>query len=100
MFLSTRSLLSLLLTGSLALASSGSTAPRRGFAGLTTTMTRPQQDILFGIPRGGGLFGGGKDEKKYVCVLPCHLSVIAVTCRCIFRIYGYDCSGFHCSEKR
>jgi len=46
MFLSTRSFLSLLLTGSLALAS-GSTAPRRGFAGLT--IPRSQHDI----PRGG-----------------------------------------------
>jgi len=43
MFLSTRNLLSLLLTGSLVLAM-GSTAPRRGFAGLTTR-TRSQHDI-------------------------------------------------------
>lgn len=55
--LSTRILL--LLISISAAASSTSSFATRGIAGISP------HGSLFGVPRGGGLFGG-KDDKKYV----------------------------------
>jgi len=54
------------LASSSVLASSFGGVSRGGFAGIqpsTRTTTSADYGSLFGIPRGGGLFGGGKDNS-------------------------------------